>query len=300
GPLIAELLAEYASGNDAITERLAVGLSRSDPWSMWEVTQDLALGPHGESLTGIDFCYIEEGHPPGDKAEFFGAVHEFNDAHPDRALAILYHVGESFRDKTLESSVRWVQQAAELGAHRLGHAIALGIDPACYGEHDRSEAVSERRDQIDYDLAHAPGLASHGVAVDERALHDERRRLEALAPGAVIDHHYDARRLDEVRRRQDYAMERVVAAGAVVEVCPTSNRRIGAIYDPEHHPVHRFLDRGVPVVVGSDDPGIFGVTLAEEIDWVVAAADLGDEGRAELVDNGWRYRSEVMTGREKA
>jgi hypothetical protein len=296
---LGDILEDFAAGPEpSVTERLAVSIPRSNPWPMWEVVERLALGPTGESLTGVDFCFIEEGHPPADKAEFFAAVHDFNARHPERALAILYHVGESFRDKSLESSVRWVQQAAELGAHRLGHAIALGVDPACYGAHTRTESVRERRDQIAYDLLHAPELAAHGVIVDPVALVTEQRALEARADDDTVTHDYDDDRIDEVRRRQDYAMDRVTAAGAVVEVCPTSNRRIGDIADAAHHPVHRFLDRGVPVVVGSDDPGIFGTTLIDELDWVTAAAGLGEDGRRQLIANAWRYRSEVMVGRE--
>jgi adenosine deaminase len=294
---LAVIAARYATQPGPVEERLAISLSRRDPWVLWEAAESLALGPHGNVITGIDFCHVEEGHPPKDKAEFFKAIRDFNDAHPERALAILYHVGESFRDKSLESSVRWVQEAAELGANRLGHAIALGIDPASYGEHTRTESAAERLDQIAYDIAHADGLARHGVRIDVPALRAEANALAADAE-ATVTVAYDAARLDEVRRRQNYAMERVTAAGAVVEVCPTSNRRIGDIGDPDHHPVHRFLDRGVPVVVGSDDPGIFGVTLAEEIDWVVAAAGLDEDARRQLIDAGWRYRSELMVGRE--
>jgi adenosine deaminase len=293
-----DVLAYYAAtSDDALTQRLAVGLPRADPWPLWEHAQELALGPTGDHLTGVDFCFVEEGHPPKDKADFFDAVHEFNATNPARALAILYHVGESFRDKSLESAVRWVQQAAELGAHRLGHAIALGVDPACYGDHERTESIDERLDQITYDLAHAEALARHGVHVDRDALRAEQSRLAGEARDVLVRHTYDAARLDEVRRRQDFAMDRVTAAGAVVEVCPTSNRRIGAIADAAHHPVHRFLERGVPVVVGSDDPGIFGITLEQELDWVVATAGLTDDERRALVDASWRYRSEVMVGR---
>jgi adenosine deaminase len=292
--LLETIVQRYATADDAIEQRLAVSLARRDPWVLWEAATALALGEHGHVVTGIDFCHVEEGHPPKDKAAFFDAVRDFNDAHPDRALAILYHVGESFRDKSLESSVRWVQEAAEFGANRLGHAIALGVDPRCYGEHTRTETGGERLDQIAYDLAHADALERHGVTVDRDAL---RREQASLSAADVVTHTYDSARLDEVARRQDFAMDRVTAAGAVVEVCPTSNRRIGDISDPEHHPVHRFLERGVPVVIGSDDPGIFGTTLAEEIDWVVHAAGLDDDARHDLVANGWRYRSEVMTGR---
>jgi adenosine deaminase len=93
-------------------------------------------------------------------------------------------------------------------------------------------------------------------------------------------------------------MERVAASGAVVEVCPTSNRRIGNIDEPDHHPVHRLHANGVPFVVSSDDPGIFGTKLADELDWVVAQLQAGPQLREELIERAWRSRSEVLTGRE--
>jgi hypothetical protein len=38
------------------------------------------------------------------------------------------------------------------------------------------------------------------------------------------------------RQRQDFAMERVCATGAVIEACPTSNRRIAGVTEPVHPP----------------------------------------------------------------
>ncbi|MBF6063283.1 hypothetical protein IU500_17510 [Nocardia terpenica] len=288
------LLTEYAEGT---TERLVLSLDRTDPWPGWERVQELALGPYGHVLVGVDFCGIEEGHPPKEVAELFASIGAFNRAHPDRALAILHHVGESFADKSLESAVRWVQEAAELGAHRLGHAIALGVDPAAYGTHERIESVSERRDQIMYDLQHAAALGGLGVRIDARELRGELADLASLPPDAVIELAYDETRLDEVRLRQYYAITRVRATGAVVEVCPTSNRRIGAITDPAHHPVHRFHAEGLPFVVSSDNPGIFGTSLLEEVDWVCAQIGGGVTLRDELLSRAWRSRSEVLSAR---
>jgi adenosine deaminase len=293
------ILARYAESSRAgLRARLALSLSRRDPWPDFELVQQLALGPHGESVTGVDFCYVEEGFPPKDKAEFFAAVRAWNDRHPERALAILYHVGESFTDKSLESAVRWVHEAAALGAHRLGHAIALGVDPEVYGAHERSESVAERLDQIGYDLAHAEGLRARGVRVDEHALAREREALRARPADERLTHAYDATRLADVRARQEFAMTRVRAAGAVVEVCPTSNLRIGGIADPQHHPVHRFIDAGVPFVVASDDPGIFDTTVRDELDWVAREAGLEPGAVEDLVERAWRSRSEVVSGRE--
>jgi len=296
--LIEPMLARYArAAEEGLAARLALSLPREDPWPGFDLLRELALGPHGEYVTGVDFCFVEEGHPPREKREFFAAVHEFNARHPERALAILYHVGESFTDKSLESAVRWVQEAAELGAHRLGHAIALGVDPEVYGAHERAEPVSERRDQIAYDLAHASGLRARGVRVDESALARERASLAERKPDERVAHRYDAARLAEVRARQEYAMSRLRATGAVVEVCPTSNLRIGGIADARHHPVHRFLEHGVPFVVASDDPGIFDTTTRDELAWVVREAALEPGAVEDLVERAWRSRSEVLSGR---
>jgi len=84
----------------------------------------------------------------------------------------------------------------------------------------------------------------------------------------------------------------------VVEVCPTSNRLIGGMTDPSQHPVLRFIDNDVPFVVSTDDAGTFDVTLAEEIEWVVDATGLGSGAFEEIASRSWRYRSEVLTGRE--
>lgn len=297
--VVLDTLLNAFDDDHGITERLAVSLHRRDPWQAWERIKELALGPHGSALTAVDFCNVEEGHPPKEQARFFSAVRDFNAAHPERALAVLYHVGESFEDKSLESAVRWVQEAAELGAHRLGHAIALGVDPAVFGVHARTESVAERRDQIAYDLRHRDGLDAVGVHVDVSALRHELQRLAALPDDATISVHYDLPRLEQVRRRQQYAMDRIRSTGAVIEVCPTSNRRIGGITDPAHHPVHRFLSAGLPVVVSSDDPGLFGTTLADELDWVCRYTGGGDDLRRELIETAWNSRSEVLTGRER-
>ena len=291
-----EAYSEY-EGSD-FQPRLAVSLPREDPWPQWEVTKDLALGLYGHLLTGIDFCSIEEGHPPKEQESFLNEVKDFNRRNPERAMAILYHVGESFQDKSLESAVRWVQEAAELGAHRLGHAIALGVDPSLYGKHQRHESVGERIDQLKYELKHADGLRRLGVVINENHIQRELEQLIALPIEQTITVSYDKQRLNQIRLRQNYAMERIRSIGAIVEVCPTSNRRIGGVSQLEHHPVHRFWSNQVPFVIGSDDPGIFDTTLAQEIDWAAQALGLDAETVNELAERSWRYRSEVVTGRQ--
>lgn len=295
--LFGALLKVYHETSGPLTARLAASLPRDDPWPQWEVVKQLVLGSYGESLTGLDFCHIEEGYPPKTLRSFFKAFREFNQTYPHRSLALLYHVGESFNDKSLESAIRWVQEAAEFGAHRLGHAIALGINPDHFGVHSRRESVDERRDQIRYDIKYAEGLKRLQVPIDLEALEREMKHLEDAPADQMIAIEYDLNDLEYVRRRQSFAMERVRQTGVVIEVCPTSNRRIGGVINAAHHPVHRFYSERLPFIVASDDPGIFGVTLQDEIDWVVDQLKLDQEERELLIQRAWDSQSELLSGR---
>ncbi len=293
------LLKMFDTDTTNLTMRLAISLNRENPWDEWEKVKEMVLGENGKSLTAIDFCKVEEGFPPKNMANFFNTVKEFNKLYPKRSLAILYHVGESFNDKSLQSAIRWVQEAAELGAHRLGHAIALGVDPAMYGEHTRRETVSERKDQISYDLKHQDGLRLFGINISVDELEAELQELNSLPHDSDIEIQYDKVGLEEICNRQGYAISCVRATGAIIEICPTSNMRIANIVDPIHHPIHRFIAEEMPVVVSTDDPGVFGITLAHELDWIRQQYTDDNRGIADLTSaNSYRYRSEKLSGRE--
>lgn len=47
-------------------------------------------------------------------------------------------------------------------------------------------------------------------------------------------------------------------------MCPTSNLCTGAIARLADHPVRRAWEAGVPFSIATDDPGIFGTTIAGE------------------------------------
>jgi adenosine deaminase len=49
-----------------------------------------------------------------------------------------------------------------------------------------------------------------------------------------------------------------------LEICPLSNVRTGVVPSIDLHPVRRFFERGIPVTVSTDDPKMFGNSLAEE------------------------------------
>ncbi len=49
-----------------------------------------------------------------------------------------------------------------------------------------------------------------------------------------------------------------------LEMCPISNLRTGVIAAIAEHPIRRYFDRGLLVTVNTDDPRMFGNSLAEE------------------------------------
>jgi Adenosine deaminase len=298
--VLGELLASYQATAGTLTQHLIPTLPRADPFPSWDLVRRWVLGPRGNLITGIDFCGREEGHPPREQAGFFQAVRDFNELHPARALAILYHVGEVFEDKSLESAVRWVDEAAELGAHRLGHALALVVEPLSLGCTRRREAASERRDQIRYDLLHAEEMRRMGIEVDAAALGAELAALDRVPAGHVLRHTYDERRLAQVRLRQDFAMKRIRSAGPVIEICPTCNRRMIGVPDVTSAGVRRLHASGIPFVVGTDNPGLLGVTLAQEMEYAAKVGAAVGCGIEELRSSAWNRRSEVISGRRAA
>jgi adenosine deaminase len=98
---------------------------------------------------------------------------------------------------------------------------------------------------------------------------DCQRELEVLA--SMPDHLVRpsplvAEGTGEMRSLQDAMMRYLADQGAVIECCPTSNERIASLSHDRPHPIRRFLDSGLTVTIGRDDPGIFDCSLETERD----------------------------------
>ena len=270
--ICAETLA--AECDDQFTARYIVALPRDEPLPMYQaIRQLLAEQPHlAQVVVGLDFASDEEGFPPKLFRSIFQQIHQDNAANPAQALTAVYHVGETFFDKSLESAARWCHEAALLGAKRLGHCIALGLDPAIAvsrrPQAHEAEPVSERLDQIAYDLHFATELRQFGVTVDAAKLHGEQQILQKQA-NDWVERPYTPQRLQKIRQRQDFVLHQLTQLGTVIECCPTSNLRIGGVPDTEHHPIHKLLGSSVNLCLCTDDPGTFDITLASEIEWVL-------------------------------
>ncbi len=86
-----------------------------------------------------------------------------------------------------------------------------------------------------------------------------------------------------VRSAEDPAvLERVVAEGIALEVCPISNVSLGVYSDPSSVPLPELLDAGATVALGADDPLLFGSRLAGQYASMRAAHGLTDADLARL------------------
>jgi aminodeoxyfutalosine deaminase len=84
-------------------------------------------------------------------------------------------------------------------------------------------------------------------------------------------------------------MEHLRKKNIPLEICITSNVRTGAVASLKEHPVRKLYDAGVPIVLNTDDPALFGCSLPGEYE--VARREFGftEEEIAGIERNGFLY-----------
>ncbi len=93
-----------------------------------------------------------------------------------------------------------------------------------------------------------------------------------------------------VRSVEDPALVEYLAKHRIpLEVCPTSNLRLGVYPDYASHPLPRLLAAGVSLTVNSDDPPLFNTTLNDEVALLPGPFGLGLGEIDELILNGMRH-----------
>jgi hypothetical protein len=300
-----------------------------------------------------------------------------------RRLALSVHAGEEFRHilsgmRAIDETVHFLDMVR---GDRLGHALAVGVDPAAWQARNAGRTVQPRGERLD-DLVwwrrwlkrvNAPGAVLLGVDEDIlRHAHDLKYRTEEIAAleeawlwraedPLMVDrdgvgkevaplrreaarslerarsgrseasfalwrrYHADRdlrRLLDtpvEVNQRpdeaswirvvQDAMLAQLEAKSIAIEINPSSNLTIGPFDALTDHPVFRWRPPEIvpnaprpTVLVGSDDPAIFGSELLSEYALLAAAArergypeHLVEAWVVELAEAGhaWRFRSSL-------
>jgi aminodeoxyfutalosine deaminase len=119
-----------------------------------------------------------------------------------------------------------------------------------------------------FELARSQGLASVPHAGEHAGASSIRGALDALGARRI---RHGIRAIDEPELVQELADRRVV-----LDVCPISNVRTGAVRSLSSHPLPQLLAAGVVCSLSTDDPAMFATDLSIEY---AAAAELGLEPR---------------------
>ena len=90
------------------------------------------------------------------------------------------------------------------------------------------------------------------------------------------------------RALEDAALvQRIVADGQTLTVCPLSNLKLCVIHDIADSPVKRMLDLGIRATVNSDDPAYFGGYVNANFKAIAETLDLSREQLVQLAENSF-------------
>ena len=96
-----------------------------------------------------------------------------------------------------------------------------------------------------------------------------------------------------IRAVDDPALLRHLADHKIpLEVCITSNLRTGAVKSLAEHPVRHLYGAGVPIVLNTDDPAMFGCTLASEFELAARAFGFTESELVGIAENALTYAFE--------
>lgn len=89
------------------------------------------------------------------------------------------------------------------------------------------------------------------------------------------------------RATEDVALvEYLAKTRTPIEMCPISNLRTGVVARPEAHPVKEFFKKGLLVTVNTDDPKMFGNSLADELRMLEEKLGFSRDDTRQVILNG--------------
>ena len=288
-------------------------------------------------VVGIDAAGQEEYNNPSLFFDAYEVIEKFKLEMIQRGynpVGTTFHVAESIRDVRAESGLRYAFEGLFMKSigdvdldkdkpalDRLGHAIMLGIDYSRLVGTQRQERISERIEQIKFDLVLIDrGIPFIGITKEglEKELLELEDRFES-EPDAILSYEYKRNDAVDLETRSGFILDLLIKHGTVIETNPTSNVGIAEHFDGySDHTLKRFLDyeygdwtkalasrtvfdaesyldrlllgTKVKVSVSTDDLTLFGTTLTEELYRMAIALDLSKKQVTELLRNGFQSR----------
>ena len=122
--------------------------------------------------------------------------------------------------------------------------------------------MKERIQHLEWISSKADLLEGFGPISDLDNLAKEKAKAQTSAQ--TYNKTYTTQDCDSLYSLREAVLNDLSKKNTVIECCPSSNRFIGQMSDLNHHPIKRFLQAGLNVIVSSDDPGIFATNLKKE------------------------------------
>jgi aminodeoxyfutalosine deaminase len=177
-------------------------------------------------------------------------------------------------DAVRQFGVEHVRKVAELAAARVDDGVlAFGIGGS--EERGPAEWFGEA-----FTFAKSAGLRLTAHAGESMGPESVWAALDLGAEriGHGIAAAHDADLMRELRARD-----------IPLEICITSNLVTGVVKRIEDHPVRRLFDAGVPITLNTDDPAMFGCTLAGEYALAARVFGFSEMELRGIAANGFRY-----------
>jgi aminodeoxyfutalosine deaminase len=164
------------------------------------------------------------------------------------------------------------QEVAELAVkHKGPSVVGFGIGG------DELKAPPELfRDVYAYAADHGLRLTAHAGENAGPGSIWGALNLRAERIGHALTAGQDPELVEELSRRQ-----------IPIEICLTSNLRTGCCSSITEHPVRRYFDQGLMITLNSDDPAMFGTSLAREYQLAQDQFGFTDEHLRELARNSF-------------
>jgi len=225
-------------------------------------------------LASQNVRYVEAFYSPSDfrrhdlrLQELTAAIRTGLNRVPDIEIALVADLVRDFGPENGLAQLAELREVRDLGVIGVG----IGGSEQSFPPEPFSGVYERARELGFHTTAHAGEAAgAESVWGAIRALHAER-----------IGH--------GTRAEEDPALLDHLAEHAIpLEMCPLSNVRTNVVASIEEHPARRYFERGILVTVNTDDPKMFGNTLAEEYTLLETALSFTPGDVREVILNGIR------------
>lgn len=210
--------------------------------------------------------------------------------------------GHTERGVPFDTAIGGILRALDAGQQKFGISYGLIM---CFLRHLDEDAAFATLHQAEPWLDRITGVGLDSSEVGHPPSKFARVFAEAKAKGLKLVAHageegppayvweaLDLLHVDRIdhgnRALEDAALvQRIVADGQTLTVCPLSNLKLCVIHDIADSPVKRMLDLGIRATVNSDDPAYFGGYVSANFKAIAEALDLSREQLMQLAENSF-------------